>query len=112
MPCMTVSGNRGNNLLGLTTAFTAPPPAYIPQKSDLDELVTLLADERPTRFNDFSGPRTLGDNAWCLAELLKSDPRTLAGYPTDRPWTATERNAAANAVQLWWKTHRGEFVGK
>ena len=85
--------------------------SFTPQKSDLDALVALLADERPSRFCDFTGPRTLGDNAWrAVAALLKSDPRTLAGYPTDHPWTPAERRAAGKAVQAWWKNHRVEFV--
>ena len=89
--------------LAISTSFTAPPPAYTPQKADLDGLVVLLADERASRFWDFAGPRTVGDNAWrALAILLKSDPRTLAGYPTDKPWTSDKRKVAAKAVQAWW----------
>ncbi|HET6251292.1 MAG TPA: hypothetical protein VFE47_26650 [Tepidisphaeraceae bacterium] len=95
------------------SAPEAPPEGYTPAKADLDGLVSLLADDRPSRFWDFYGPRTLGDNAWrALGALLKADPRTLAGYPTDRPWTAAERQSAAKAVQAWWKTHRKEFVEK
>ncbi|HEY2587465.1 MAG TPA: hypothetical protein VGI81_17095 [Tepidisphaeraceae bacterium] len=111
MPRMVVSGGHAG--LSINTAFTAPPPAYTPDKADLDALVALLADERPSRCADFSGPRTVGDNAWrAVATLLGSDPRALAGYPTDRPWTADERRAAAKAVQAWWQTHRGEHIGK
>jgi len=110
-PRMKVSG--GNAGLSIGTSFEAPAPAYVPQKEDLDGLAALLADERPSRFWDFSGPRTLGDNAWrAMATLLKADPRTLAHYAADRPWTAAERREAATAVQLWWKEHRKEYVGK
>ncbi|HEY0909944.1 MAG TPA: hypothetical protein VGD75_06885 [Bradyrhizobium sp.] len=108
-PKMVVSGGGAS----IATSFSAPAPAYAPAKTDLDALVALLADERPSRFFDFSGPRTLGDNAWrALAVLLKDDPRTLAGYPVDHPWTPAERRAAAKAVQQWWKQHRSEFVDK
>jgi hypothetical protein len=112
-PKMTVTGgNQGGNP-AIRTSFSAPPAAYTPNKSDLDALVALLSDERPSRFSDFSGPRTLGDNAWrAVTVLLKSDPRTLAKYPTDHPWTAAERKAAAAAVQKWWKAHRSEYVEK
>ncbi|HET6250338.1 MAG TPA: hypothetical protein VFE47_21805 [Tepidisphaeraceae bacterium] len=110
-PKMTVSG--GNAGLSINTTFAAPVAAYTPDKKDLDGLAGLLADERPSRFADFNGPRTVGDNAWrALAVLLKEDPRKLAGYPVDHPWTTGERRAAAQAVQKWWKTHREEYVGK
>ena len=109
MPKVTVTG--GNGQIG--TLFEAPAPAYDPKKADLDALVALLADDRPSRFNDFAGPRTVGDNAWrAVAELVKDDPRRLAGYPTDHPWTADERKAAAAAVQAWWKDHGREVADK
>jgi hypothetical protein len=112
MPRMVVTGNGGGGP-SISTGFVAPTPAYKPDKADLDALVALLADERPSRFFEFSGPRTVGDNAWrAVAELLKGDPRTLAGYPTDKAWTAAERKAATGAVQKWWKEHRKEFVEK
>lgn len=111
MPRMLVTG--GNNGLSIGTSFTAPQPAYTPKKSDLDALVALLGDDRPSRFADFTGPRTLGDNAWrALATLLNADPRALAAHPTDRPWTPDERHQAAKAVQTWWKAHRGEYLEK
>lgn len=110
-PKMSVSG--GNNGASIATSFSAPPPAYVPKKEDLDALVALLADERPSRFWDFSGPRTVGDNSWrAVAKLLEADPRKLAGHSTEKAWTAAERKAAAAAVQRWWKDHRKEFVGK
>lgn len=114
-PRMVVNGgpSGGGTSLGISTAFAAPAPAYEPKKEDLDALVALLADERPSRFWDFGGARTVGDNAWrAVAALLKADPRTLAGHPTDRPWTAAERKEAATAVQRWWKAHGKENGGK
>ena len=96
-----------------TRGKSATLEAYEPSKKDLDALVALLDDERPSRFFDFSGARTVGDNAWrALALLLKGDPRTLAGYPADKPWTPAERHSAAVAVQQWWKEHRGEYIEK
>ncbi|GEM_PF-6640935 len=116
MPRMLVAGGGGGDeegTLSFSTGFTAPMPAYVPEKADLDALIALLADERPSRFFDFNGARTLGDNAWrAVAALLKADPRTLAGHPTDKAWTASERKAAATAVQKWWKLHRTEYVDK
>ena len=112
-PRMTVVGGGGGNNPSISTSFTAPPPAYEPVVGDLDALVALLADGRPSRWNDFAGPRSVGDNAWrAVTELLKADPRTLAGYPTDHPWTDAERTAAAKAVQAWWKQHGKEHGGK
>src|SRR5262249_13251436 len=80
-----------------------------PRKADSAALVARVGDERPSRFCDFTGPRTVGDNALrALATLLKADARSLAGHPTDRVWTAAERKSAAAAVQAWWKNHRKE----
>ena len=115
-PKMMVSGGgegAGAGTLTMSTSFTAPAVAYTPKKEDLDALVALLADERPSRFWDFNGPRTVGDNAWrAVSTLLDGDPRTLAKVPSDRPWTSTERKSAATAVQKWWKDHRKDYAGK
>ncbi len=105
-PRMVVGGGgkEEEGKLSIQTAFVAPVAAYVPEPGDLEALVALTGDERPSRFWDFSGPRTVGDNALrALAVLLKADPRQLAGHPVDRPWTAAERKAAAAAVQKWWK---------
>jgi hypothetical protein len=113
MPRIVVQGKRTGNTASGSTAFVAPAAAYTPVESDLDALIGLLADERPSRFQDFSGPRTVGDNAWrAAAILLKEDPRQLAGYPSDRPWIPAERRAAATAVGRWWKNHRSEYIDK
>jgi len=112
-PKMVVSSTANAANPSISTAFVAPPPAYVPVPTDLDALVALLADERPSRFADFSGPRAVGDNAWrALAVLLKADPRTLAGGSTDQPWTKAERQTAAKAVQAWWAGHRAEYIEK
>lgn len=114
MPKMSVKGGgQHGNSVTMSTGFFAPVPAYQPKKEDLDALVALLGDERPTRFWDFAGPRTLGDNAWrALSALLEADPRTLAKIDVDKPWTAAERKSAASAFQKWWKEHRKDHVGK
>ncbi len=111
MPRMSVSsGEAGAGSLTMSTSFAAPVPAYTPDKADLDALVALLADERPSRFWDFNGARTLGDNAWrAVVSLLKADPRALVGYATDKAWTSAERRAAAAAVQKWWRDHGKEY---
>ncbi len=111
-PKMVVTGgNNGGANAQISTSFNAPAPAYEPVPADLDALVALLGDDRPSRMNDFAGGRTLGDNAWRgLAVLLKADPRTLANYPVDHPWTDAERHTAAAAVQKWWKGHRANYV--
>jgi hypothetical protein len=104
------SGKDGSSI---ATSFEVPTPAYEPKKEDLDALVALLGDERPSRFCDFSGPRPVGDNAWrAIAMLLKADPRTLAGIPIDHPWTSAERKSSSASFQKWWKDHRGEYVEK
>lgn len=115
MPKMIVrgGGEQGGNSVTMSTGFSAPVAAYVPKKEDLDALVALLADERPSRFWDFNGPRTVGDNAWrALTTLLESDPRELAKLPTEKPWTAAERKSSAIAFQKWWKEHRKDYIGK
>jgi hypothetical protein len=110
-PKMSVTS--GNGGLSMSTGFSMPVPAYVPKKEDLDALVALLADERPSRFWDFNGPRSVGDNAWrAVAALVSSDPRKLAGAPTEKAWTAAERRSAAGAFQRWWKDHRKDYIEK
>lgn len=112
-PRMKVTTKKTDTGASMSTSFETDEPAYVPDKADLDALVALLADERPSRFFDFSGPRTVGDNAWrALATLLEADPRALSGHPTDKLWTAAERKSAAAAFQRWWKEHRDEHVEK
>jgi hypothetical protein len=49
---------------------------------NLDALIGLPADDGPSRFQDFSGPRPIGDNEWrAAAILLKENPGKLAGIP-------------------------------
>lgn len=113
MPRMVVKGGGGNKNPSISTSFEAPVAAYTPDKKDLDALVALLGDDRPSRFFDFNGARTVGENAWrALAALLKADPRTLAAYAIDKPWTTAEHHAASTAVQTWWKAHRTEYIDK
>jgi hypothetical protein len=112
MPKMIVGGGgqQANGTVTFSTGFSAPKMAYTPDKADMDALVAELGNDKPSRFFDFSGDRTIGDNAWrALADLLKADPRSLAGYPTDHPWTSAERTTAAKAVQTWWKAHGAEY---
>ena len=114
-PRMIVGGGgpQADGSVSISTSFVAPVSSYKPEKKDLDALIALLGDERPSRFFDFNGPRTVGDNALrAVAMLLEADPRKLAGQSVDKPWTATERKAAATAVQKWWTMHRKEYVDK
>jgi hypothetical protein len=108
-PRMVVSST--NDGAGMTTSFVEPKPAYKPERKDLDALMALLSDDRPSRFIDFSGARSIGDNAFrAVAEILDADPRALAKHPVTAPWTPAERKKAATAVQAWWKDHRAEHV--
>ncbi|MCE9556972.1 MAG: hypothetical protein K8T91_26800 [Planctomycetes bacterium] len=114
-PRMIVGGGgpQADGSVSISTSFVAPVASYTPEKKDLDALIALLGDERPSRFFDFNGPRTVGDNALrAVAMLLEADPRKLAGQSVDKPWTASERKAAATAVQKWWTMHRKEHVEK
>lgn len=109
-PRMVVrNGGGANGSVSMSTSFEAPSPSYTPVEQDLDALVALLGDGRPSRWVDFAGARSVGDNAWrALAVILKKDPRVLAGMPTGKPWTAAERVAEAKAFQAWWKKHHAD----
>src|SRR6185295_5050298 len=57
-PKMVVTGgggNKNNGTISMATGFEAPKMAYEPKKGDLDALMELLTDERPTRMWDYSG---------------------------------------------------------
>ena len=108
-PSLVVRGSNGG--AGIVNEFSVPQEAYVPERKDLDALVALLADGRPSRFIDFSGARSIGDNAFrAVAGLIEADPRALAGHPVNAPWTADERTKAAAAVQAWWKINRLKYT--
>jgi len=79
------------------------PPAYVPVPTDLDALVALLADERPSRFADFSGPRAVGDNAWRALAVLAQGRPAHAGGRFDRS-TVDESRAPdrGEGGAGWW----------
>lgn len=109
-PRMAFRGSQGKDgSASMSTSFSMPTPSYVPKADELDALIDLLADERPSRWYDFSGCRSIGDNAWrAVTILLGKDPRILAEWPLDHPWTGAERKAAASAVQAWWLVHGEE----
>ncbi|MBA2481708.1 MAG: hypothetical protein H0V44_13675 [Planctomycetes bacterium] len=91
----------------MSTSFLQEAPAYAPAISDADRLIELVGDARPSRFHDFAGPRTIGDNALrALAQLMQKDPRAAISRDGDRPWTDREQSETAAALQTWWQEHR------
>jgi len=108
-PSLIVRGS--NEGAGIRNEFRVPEEAYTPERKDLDALIALLGDGRPSRFIDFSGARSIGDNAFrAVAGLISADPRALADHPMNTPWTAEERTKAAAAVQAWWETNRLKYL--
>ncbi len=84
-------------------------PSY--QASDLDALVELCADERPSRWFESYQPRTVGDQALrAISDLLQLDIRRLIGRDLLAPWSDQERRETAAAVKTWWTAHRGEPI--
>jgi hypothetical protein len=86
-----------------------PGTTALVREADADALVQLLDDRRPSRWVDRGIPRTLGDNALrALADLLQSDPRTLAGRNPKAAWNDAERTACATAITAWWNANRAK----
>lgn len=90
----------------LKTDFTA---------KDLDALISLAGDTRPTRWvegGSFQGPvlaRTVGDNALrALRRVLGFDPRLVVGRDPMAAWNDAERAATAAALAAWWKPLAGK----
>ncbi len=86
---------------------------------DLDGLIALAGDTRPTRWIDggrYQGApvgRTVGDNALrAVRRILGVDPRLLIGRDIATPWTDSERTATATALAEWWKTKTGKTVAE
>jgi hypothetical protein len=95
----------------LLVQFSTDEPQQTIGEQDLDALVALAADARPSRWIEGGLARTLGDNALrAIAWLLCEDPRELAGRPTDATWSTAERSAVAAGLSRWWAEHRGRSV--
>ena len=84
---------------------------------DLDGLIGLVGDTRPTRWIDggrYQGApvgRTVGDNALrAVRRVLGVDPRLFIGREISSPWTDAERTATAAALAEWWKGKAGKTV--
>jgi hypothetical protein len=79
------------------------------QVSDLDALVGLCADQRPSLWFDCFQPRTVGDQALrAISDLFQVDIRCIIGRDLLARWTDRERSETAAAVKSWWSLHRGE----
>ncbi len=103
-PKFRVQGGGGAGGATMSTSFVSEVPAYVPLDADLPALIALVGDARPSRWKDFSGARSVGDNALrAIAELLKEDPRVHGATTGLGPWSAKERTATATALAAWWK---------
>jgi hypothetical protein len=77
------------------------------QLAPLNELFTLLNDERPSRWLDQYRVRSVGDNALrAIAQRYGCDPRLLIGRDTQARWSVTERKETISALQAWWDTNK------
>ena len=111
---------------GTWEAQAPPVPASL---TDLDGLIALLSDERPSRWIDQGIPRSIGDNALrAIAELTGVDWRWLvlddpavaavaapikSGIGEQQrwhrwPWSHAQRQAVATALAAWWSAHRSQ----
>lgn len=97
----------------ISTAFVVPKPAYEPTPEDLPKLFELLSDNRPTRWTDFQGARTVGENALrAVAMIMKDNPLKLVDYAGLEPWTEARRKSANEALIKWWRANGSEYVSK
>lgn len=79
--------------------------------ADLDGLVALAGDRRPSRWLDDLHYRTIGDNALrALSLLLGCEPRNLIKRNLDIPWTDAERDITAKELGRWWKANQGKSI--
>ena len=111
-PDFRVTGGGGKDgSVSMSTTFVRPKEAYVPARDDLDQLVAHLGNAEPSRFQDFGGTRTVGDNALrAMAAVLGEDPRGAVGRDVQAPWNEAERLATAKALQAWWTNHRDEVI--
>ena len=97
----------------ITTVFTTPPPAYEPQHNDLPQLFALLDDERPTRWIDYQGSRTVGENALrAIAMILHKNPLELVDAANLEPWTKERRKHVNEALVKWWESHGSDATNE
>lgn len=95
---------------GLTTVFEQSTPAYEPKQQDLQALFALLDDDRPTRFVDYQGARTVGENALrAIAVILDTNPLSLVESESLEPWTPERRRTVNRALLEWWKSNQDKY---
>ncbi|MBI3828935.1 MAG: hypothetical protein HY291_05435 [Planctomycetes bacterium] len=105
---VTSSNDKGS--VGISTAFAVPVAAYTPDTKDLAALFALLDDRRPTRWFDYQGPRTLGENALrAIAAIFEKNPLEQIGAANLEPWTEAKRKKATVDLQDWWQKHAAEY---
>ena len=96
--------------IGLTTAFIEPKQAYNPNPEDLDQLFKLLDDDSPSRFIDYQGARTVGDNALrAIAIIMEQNPLELVDMAALEPWTKERQRTAAKKLQEWWTKNKNKY---
>ena len=75
--------------------------------ADVGALIALAGDDRPSRWLDEGGVRTVGDNALrALTRIFGCDPRVFIKRAVNAPWTAAERAATAQALATWWQASK------
>lgn len=102
-----------NKSVGLRMMFFQPKEAYVPAVEDLDQLFQLLDDKSPSRFIDYQGARTVGENALrAIAFIIKKNPLELVDMSDLKPWTEERRNIAAQKLKKWWKINKTKFINQ
>lgn len=83
---------------------------FHPTRKDLPKLFELLDDNRPSRWVDFEGARTVGENALrAIAVVLEQNPLSLIDRDPAEPWTKESRQQANQALREWWDEHSAEY---
>lgn len=102
---------KGEKKISISTMFITPMESYTPNPKDLEALFGLLDDDRPTKFIDFQGSRSVGENSLrAMAKILNRNPLELVEMETLEPWTHERRKLASQKLRSWWLEHQQDVT--
>lgn len=108
---MVVTNSSTADKPGITTEFRSKSADFSPTRADLPGLFALLDDSRPTRWIDYDGCRSVGENALrAIAIVLEKNPFVLVDQDTLSPWTEESRRSVNDALRKWWNEHQAEYA--
>ena len=109
-PKMLVTSDSKNNSSTLSTSYMVPVESYIADVKDLAALFALVGDAQPSKYVDFQGVRSVGDNALRgIAQVFGANPLSFVEMEELVPWTVERRQMAADKLQKWWLLHKDDY---